>query len=269
MNRAEWLAWRKKGIGSSDAPIIMGVSPWCTPYQLWEIKTGIYEKPEITNRAVERGNAMEPKARALYELERDMDMPAKLVEHESYPWLRASLDGYNETYRIILEIKCPGAADHALACSGSVPEKYWPQIQHQLLVTGADCVDYYSFDGHRGAAVRVFPDIAYCRKLFVTLRDFWEKVQKRTPPPLSERDIVRVRDSNLKFLAAQWAAANRAALAAVRAEEDAREAMLDAIELRSGSQPGLIMGNVKAFRQPQTSGYQWIFKEAKDEGNDG
>lgn len=268
MNRTEWLAWRKQGLGSSDAPIVMGVSQWCTPYRLWEIKTGIYEKPEMSNRAIERGNALEPKARAQYELEHDIDMPPKLVEHESHPWLRASLDGYNEGQRGILEVKCPGASDHRLACNGSVPEKYWPQIQHQLLVTGAEYVDYYSFDGERGATVRVLPDILYCRKLFETLRDFWQKVLKRAPPPLSERDIVRVRDSNLKFLAEQWAAANKAALEAVRAEEDARDAMLTAIELRSGAQPGLIMGNVKAFRKPQNVGYQWIFKEEKNESND-
>ena len=260
MNRDEWLAWRKQGLGSSDAPIVMEMSPWCTPYRLWEIKTGVYEKPETSNRAIERGNALEPKARAQYELEQDIDMPAKLVVHARHSWLRASLDGYNEAEKRILEIKCPGAADHALACSGVVPGKYWPQIQHQLLVTGANCVDYYSFDGHRGVAIRVLPDLEYCTSLFIALRDFWKMVESRTPPPLTERDVVRVRDSNLKFLASQWLAAKQVADGAAEAELCMREELVEAIERRSGTQPGLIIDEVKAFRQPQNEGHKWILK---------
>jgi len=25
----QWLAWRRAGIGASEAPVIMGLSPWC------------------------------------------------------------------------------------------------------------------------------------------------------------------------------------------------------------------------------------------------
>ena len=46
----EWLDWRKKGIGSSDAPIIMGVSPWKTPFELWEEKTGTQRAYEGINQ---------------------------------------------------------------------------------------------------------------------------------------------------------------------------------------------------------------------------
>lgn len=258
MNRDEWLAWRRNGLGSSDAPIVMGVSPWCTRYQLWENKTGSYRKPEMTNPAIERDNALEPRARAQYELDFGIQMPAKLVVHEKYPWLRASLDGFNAASNRVLEIKCPGKDDHQLACAGSVPPKYWAQCQHQILVSGAERVDYYSFDGQCGAVVMVFPDMDYCRILFEELRKFWQLVKDRTPPRLTHSDVVRVRDSNLKFLAEQW-------LAASKAEQKSRQAMLEAIESRSGSQPGLIMGNVKGFRRPVKTGSEmsseWIFKE--------
>jgi putative phage-type endonuclease len=65
MENDDWLEFRKGGIGSSDAPIIAGVSPYSTPYQLWEIKTR--RKTEwIGNFATRRGHAVEPKARADY-----------------------------------------------------------------------------------------------------------------------------------------------------------------------------------------------------------
>ena len=37
---SEWLENRKNHIGASDAPVVMGVSPWDTPYKLWENKLG-------------------------------------------------------------------------------------------------------------------------------------------------------------------------------------------------------------------------------------
>ena len=39
--REEWLAERRTGLGSSDAPIIAGVSRWKTPFQLWAEKVGL------------------------------------------------------------------------------------------------------------------------------------------------------------------------------------------------------------------------------------
>lgn len=39
-NTQEWEKFRLQKIGASDAPIIMGVSPWKTPFQLWLEKTG-------------------------------------------------------------------------------------------------------------------------------------------------------------------------------------------------------------------------------------
>lgn len=42
MERTEWLEQRRKGIGGSDAPVIMGVNPWRSPMDLWLEKTGEY-----------------------------------------------------------------------------------------------------------------------------------------------------------------------------------------------------------------------------------
>ncbi len=48
----EWLELRKNKIGASDAPIIMKVSPWKTPYRLWEEKLGLTEC--VSNQAMKR-----------------------------------------------------------------------------------------------------------------------------------------------------------------------------------------------------------------------
>lgn len=200
----EWLQWRGKGIGSSDAPIILGVSPWATPYQLWEQKTGRVKKEQTTNFAIERGNRLEPAARADYELRSNMSMPALLVEHKQYPFLRASMDGFNLDQMVGLEIKCPGAADHALAKQGKVPEKYYAQVQHQILVTGANWIDYYSYDGERGVSVRVYPDIEYCKKLLAAEIAFWDMVCTDKEPALIDRDWHQIRSVDFKTAAARF-----------------------------------------------------------------
>lgn len=40
-DRAEWLEYRKDGIGSSEVATILGLNPWETPYQLWRRKIGL------------------------------------------------------------------------------------------------------------------------------------------------------------------------------------------------------------------------------------
>lgn len=196
----EWLEWRRQGLGSSDAPIIMGVSPYKTPLELYRIKIGEV-KEDATNWATERGHDWEPKARAACELQladrygEIVDMAPAIFEHESCPWLRVSLDGWNEGRKAILEIKVPGKDDHATALAGRVPEKYIPQVQMQLMVTGAHMLHYWSYVPNVGGVmVDVLPDTAYHGKLLEKLIEFWRMVQDRRPPPMTDQDVLDMND---------------------------------------------------------------------------
>ena len=171
----------------------MGMSPWKTRYQLWLEKTGIVSADSGENWATERGNQLEPMARADYELRYGLDMPVVFAEHVEYPYLRASLDGYNAEHKIILEIKCPSEKDHALAKTGVIPDKYYPQLQHQLLVTGANAVHYYSYDGIRGEKVVCLPDRDYIFTLLDQLKKFWWLVETLTAPEKVREDFKPIR----------------------------------------------------------------------------
>lgn len=197
MNTDKWHEWRSQGLGSSDAPIVMGVSPWCTPYQLWEQKTKRATR-DFSNWATDRGNRLEPVARALYELQFGMEAPPTLMVNRQFPFIRASLDGYSHTHGVILEIKCPGKDDHAKAVNGKVPEKYLPQLHHQLLACpSASQVHYWSFNGDKGTLVEVKRDKEYELHLFDTLCKFWKLVQEDKEPPFMERDFKKVKDPEL------------------------------------------------------------------------
>lgn len=205
-----WLEWRKAGLGASDAPIVMGVSPWCTPYQLWEQKTGRVVK-DFSNWATQRGNEMEPRARVDLEFKLGLDFPAILSEHPEIPFMRASLDGWNEECKIVLEIKCPGKADHDKAKEGEIPEKYYPQLQHQLFVTGGKTAYYYSYaeDENKvgeGHLVIVLPDLEYQKKLLAKMMKFWKCVQEDTEPELTDKDFKSVKNKDIHNLLLEWKA---------------------------------------------------------------
>lgn len=188
MTHEEWLEWRRQGVGASDAPAIMGVSPWSTPYQTWRNK--IMPRKSQDSSSMKRGRDLEPRARAEFEMKIGSFVYPTNVENEELPWLRASLDGLCKENRIMVEIKCPNRADHALALEGLVPEKYWPQCQHQLLVTGLPSMFYWSFDGSNGSLVKVDRDNDYLENMLLPeLKRFWFCVASCVSPPLTTSDV--------------------------------------------------------------------------------
>lgn len=41
LSREDWLSWRRRGIGGSDAAAVMGLSPFCTKRDLYYDKRNI------------------------------------------------------------------------------------------------------------------------------------------------------------------------------------------------------------------------------------
>lgn len=57
-DRAEWLEYRKDGIGSSEVATILGLNPWETQYQLWRRKKGL-DAPKDETFAMKAGRYLE------------------------------------------------------------------------------------------------------------------------------------------------------------------------------------------------------------------
>ena len=43
LSREDWLSWRRRGIGGSDAAAVMGLSPFCTKRDLYYDKRNIQQ----------------------------------------------------------------------------------------------------------------------------------------------------------------------------------------------------------------------------------
>lgn len=192
-NTDEWLQMRLEKIGASDAPIIMGDSPWKTPYQLWQLKTGRVQY-ETTNKRQQRGHDLEPLALETYNKETSSNARPRVVFSSEYSWMIASLDGFDEQKNIPVEIKCPGDKDHHIASQDRVPDKYWAQVQHQLAVTGCELLHYYSFSEQSTYLVSVHRDNDYIAEMIKRESAFYSLVQSDIAPELTDRDYVQRRD---------------------------------------------------------------------------
>lgn len=260
MDQQQWLNWRRGGIGSSDAAVIVGVSPWRTPYQIWEEKLfGICEQFE--NSAMTRGKELEETARRQFEELMGIVVFPKNMVNPDTDWLRASLDGMCLDEKVMVEIKCPNKEDHSRAVTKKVPEKYWPQCQHQLAVTGLPGMYYFSFDGSKGVVVEVARDQSYIDQLFQKEKEFWALVQNGTPPALTDRDKVSMED-NEEWLnvSEQWKNACGILKDLEEKEKSLRQKMIELSDGRSSQGNGVslcksfVKGAVDYSKVPQLSG---------------
>src|SRR5215472_18741668 len=106
-----WHKLRKSKITATDAPVIMGVNPWTTPYQRWQEKT-CESISDRKTEAMQRGIDLEPIARDLFSLKTGIELipkddPKNVIISNKNEWMMASLDGIDVTNSHIVEIKCP------------------------------------------------------------------------------------------------------------------------------------------------------------------
>ena len=174
----KWHDFRKCHLGASEAPIIMGISPWCRAHNLWEEKLGFRESKPVTQK-MQRGMDLEPIARELCIDHHGINFIPKVIEMIEYPFLSASLDGILEDENIILEIKCPNQDTHNLALRGYIKDYYMCQMQHQMMVSGFDRCLYMSYNPeHQNpiAYVDVHMDEKFIGGLFKMEKHFWKCV---------------------------------------------------------------------------------------------
>ena len=198
----EWIKVRKSKIGASDAPVIMKVSPWKTPYQLWLEKISNQKETTKTN-SMDRGLKLEDKARDEFEKITGIFVIPQVVFHKSHDWMMASLDGMDLEQKNIVEIKCPGKIDHELALSGKVPDKYYPQLQHQMEVCELDIAYYFSFDGEKGTVLNIKRDDSYIKRMVEKEKEFFECMQNFIAPETNERDYIKTDDDMSYYTASK------------------------------------------------------------------
>lgn len=185
MTTEQWLAWRARGVGSSDAAALFNESPWITRFELLLQKAGLIAgrvRDYWEWRAMRRGRRLEPFARRHYEKRTGILVPAVCIPHPKYPEIRASCDGLPDSrHGLVWEGKAPGLEDHRIALKGQVPKKYRWQCVALQAVTGREWVHYYSFRKGEGILIEVRRDSALIDQFVHEALTFWKEVKALLP----------------------------------------------------------------------------------------
>lgn len=205
----EWLEFRKGKIGSSDIPVIMGVSPWKTRYELWLEMTGRSGPKEVT-RAMERGRELEPIARDLFCKQRGIEMSPQVLTYMAWMKAIASLDGITIDGVWLLEVKCPSVPRmidelQYYHKNHKVSDLYNYQMQWGMMVSGAgrgSLMLYY--DDEANTDLDVVADKELQEKLLKEAKAFMELVEKDIAPETEEEEYILIEDEGFETLASEY-----------------------------------------------------------------
>ncbi len=197
LSREAWLQIRQQGIGSSDAAVAIGLSPYKSPLSLWLEKTNRKPAVDLSEKeAVIWGTVLEPVLAKVYAARtgRRVRRVNAVLQHPDYPFMLANLDRevVTDTGTGILEIKTAGYYSMQLWEDG-VPVAYQCQVLHQLAVTGHAWADVaVLLGGQEFRIYRIERDDDKIADLIQREAQFWSCVtEDLQPEPDGSADAAR------------------------------------------------------------------------------
>lgn len=187
MDKKEWLKYRKKGLGGSDAGAVCGLNPYRTAIQVYQDKISD-EVEEIDNEAMRQGREFED-----YVARRFMEETGKKVRRanamfydEENPFMFADVDRMVVGENAGLECKTASPYMAEKWEEGNIPLSYQIQCYHYMSVMNADAwyiaVLIY---GKEFKFYRLERDEEMIDNLIQIEKDFWEKyvLARNIPDP--------------------------------------------------------------------------------------
>lgn len=133
----EWLEHRRKGIGGSDAAAIVGLNPWCSPFDVYADKLGLIPEQE-DNEAMRQGRDFEDYVafRFAEKTGKKVRRRNAMFQHPEYPFIVGNIDRMVVGEQAGLECKTTSVLNKAKFNQGEFPDTYYVQCMHYMAVTG-------------------------------------------------------------------------------------------------------------------------------------
>ena len=195
---------REKYVGGSDIPVIMGLSPYMTPFELAKEKAELIEREPGASAYTEYGEILEPLIREYINEQNKLNFQPYTNIRENNR-IRCNVDGYEKDMGFLLEIKT----------HGSKPRKdmYNAQIQFYLHVFGLKTcwlasyrrpddfennLDAYRFDESNLYIQLIEYDEAYAAKIMAAVDRFWRQVDElKKRPNMSEHEFYQIGNAEI------------------------------------------------------------------------
>lgn len=186
--RLAWLKERQTGLGSSDAPNLVGVG-YRTALDVYRDKTDpVSDTPPAGN--LRRGLELEPLIAPMYEelMGVRIDWPAGprvIVRHPDRPWQLCSPDSYRHDDGTPVQFKTTAGFSDDWGPTGSdqVPAYIRVERQHEMGVLGVDKMDLIALDviAWEPRIYRLMFDAEMFHWLTEAEAEFWTRVDRRMP----------------------------------------------------------------------------------------
>ena len=203
LSREDWLSYRRKGIGGSDAAAIMGMSPFCTKRDLYYDKLGIQavmDEEEDNWVAKEVGHRLEDLVAEIFSRKTGLKVypVRKMFRHPLCPFMLADVDffiDFPDGSKGILECKTTNYNCQGKWANGSTPVNYEYQGRHYMAVMNIDRMYFACLYGNNENEffIRYMErDLDIEEDLIAEEEFFWkENVEKGVEPPYTEKpDLV-------------------------------------------------------------------------------
>ena len=200
LSREEWLRYRRKGIGGSDAAAIMRISPFRTARDIYFDKLGVVSADNADENwvALRIGSLLEDLVAEIFT--RKTGLPVfqikKMFQHPTYQFMLADVDYFIRLPNgkiAILEIKttnCHAAKHWWKEGEEIVPDYYEAQGRHYMAVMDIDEVFFCCLYGNNEDEViirHIMRDSIYESEMIYLEQSFWEEnVLAKVPPDYTE-----------------------------------------------------------------------------------
>jgi putative phage-type endonuclease len=190
---------RKNYIGGSDIAVILGLSPYKTPYQLYLEKKG-HAEPEPETPYQYWGTRLEPILREEFEKRNfvSIEEPKDTKCHPLYPFLRGNLDGWIREWDEIFEAKTTLAYNRdKWGEDGSkiIPPEYIVQVAFYCSIMNCPTAHIAVLIGGNDYRELIYKrDEDLENKIIDEACKFWQSLQDNTPP-----NPTNVTDLKLRF----------------------------------------------------------------------
>ena len=184
----DWLEWRKRGIGGSDASVVCGINKYKSPVELWMEKTNQFPYQEA-GEAAYWGTQLEALVRAEFTRRtgREVTFVNQLLQSGEHPFMLANLDGkcrHPNYGACIFEAKTSSAYRES-EWNDSIPDEYVLQLQHYMAVTGYMGAYIAVLIGGNSFKWKFIERDEELISMLIRLEAaFWDHVQSKTPPRL-------------------------------------------------------------------------------------
>lgn len=194
-DRADWLAARRDGIGSSDVADALEVG-YKTPSHVYYDKRGELPPDDDAGEPALWGNLHEETvAREWARRNRSVVRRVGLVAHVDHDWMRCTLDrrvtecplNREQREACALEVKTRNAFT-ASRWKRAVPDDVFAQTLWQIAVTGYDHIHVAVLIGgndYRQTVIRRRGNEQLIDDIVAVAAQLWQRVQDGTPPPPS------------------------------------------------------------------------------------